>query len=121
MRRSSVHVTRGDPLPLEAVRDLVGIVRALYAARQREFASKVQLAELAEIGKQLSRALRLAESDPRTAWSLAEDACARLGRVVGRTLPAAVMLEAACVRVRKRRVPLESEREDKRAARKIRS
>ena len=126
MRRSSVHVTRRDALPVEAVRDLLGIARAMYAARKREFATTPELVELAEIGKMLATALKLGMSGPdtlgsRAAWARAEEACERLGRVVRRTLPAAVMVEAAVVRIRKRRAPLMSERDEKRAAAKIRS
>jgi hypothetical protein len=79
----------------------------------------------AEVGKKLTLALKLARSadtdDHREAWLLAEDACQRLGRAVARSLPALVVLEAACVRVRRRSGPLESEREEKRAPRKVRN
>ena len=119
-------MTRHDALPVEAVRDRIGIARAMYAARKRELATGPELVELAEIGKKLSNALKLAKSGPdtlgsRSAWAQAEEACERLGRVVRRTLPAAVMVEAAVVRLRKRRTPLASEREEKRAASKSRS
>lgn len=115
-----------DAFPIEAVRDLLGIARALYAARKRELATGPELVELAEIGKMLTNALKLAKSGPdalgsRAAWAQAEEACERLGRVVRRTLPAAVVVEAAVVRIRRRRAPLESEREEKRAAAKSRN
>jgi len=114
------------PFPTEAVRDLLGIARALYAARKREFAPQPELVELAEIGKKLANALKLSKSGPdtigyRSAWSQAEEACTRLTRVIARSLPAAVVVEAACIRVRARKGPLMTEREDKRAARKVRS
>jgi hypothetical protein len=112
---------RDDAFPTEAVRDLLGIARALYAASERELATKPVLEELAEIGRKLANALKLSKSGPdtlgsRSAREQAEDACLRLGRIVGRSLPAAVVVEAAVVRIRKRRAPLESEREERRAA-----
>jgi hypothetical protein len=117
---------RSDPLPLEAVRDLVGIARALYAARKREFATRTDLDELAAIGKQLVNALRLArKSSPdtlahRAAWIQAEDACSRLTRLISRETPAALVVEAAVVRVRRIGPRPPSEREERRAAAKAR-
>jgi predicted metallo-beta-lactamase superfamily hydrolase len=113
-------------LPVEAVRDLLGIARALFAARKRELATQPELDELAAIGKKLANVLKLAKSGPdtigyRSARQQAEDACTRLGRIVAKSLPAAVVVEAAVVRIRKRRGPFESEREEKRAARRVRS
>ncbi len=113
------------PLPVEAIRDLLGLVRGLYAARQREFAGKFALAELEAIGNQLKNALRLAKSSPgtvgyRSAWSQAEDACARIGRMVA-NLPTAMVVESAVIRVRKIRKIEPTERELKRAAAKVRS
>lgn len=116
---------RTDQLPLEAVRDLVGIARALYAARKREFASRTSLEELAVIGKELMNALRLAQkSGPdtlahRAAWVQAEDACSRLMRMISRD-PAAVVVEAAVVRVRRIGPRPPSEREERRSAEKSR-
>jgi hypothetical protein len=124
---SSPPVPRSDPLPVEAVRDLLGIARALYAARKREFASKHDLDELAAIGKELSNALRLAKkSGPdtlghRAAWLQAEDACSRLMRLISLETPAAIVIEAAVVRIRRIAPRTPSEREERRAAAKIRS
>ena len=117
---------RADAFPVEAVRDLLGIARALYAAKKRELASQPVLEELAEIGRKLSNALKLAKSGAdtigaRSAREQAEEACQRLGRVVGSSLPAAVVVEAAVVRVRRIGPRHPSEREEKRAAAKIRS
>jgi hypothetical protein len=120
-------LSRSDPLPLEAVRDLLGIARALYATRKREFASTPELAELAEIGTKLTRALRLArKSSPdtlghRAAWIQAEDACARLMRLLSLETPAAAVVEAAVVRIRRIGPQPPSERERRRAAAKIRN
>jgi len=120
-------VARSDPLPAEAVRDLLGIARALYAACKREFASKRDLEELADIGKRLANALRLAKkSGPdtlghRAAWREAEDACSRLMRALSLETPAAAVVEAAVVRIRRIGPRPPSEREERRAAAKIRS
>jgi hypothetical protein len=119
-------VARSDPLPVEAVRDLLGIARALFAARKREFATTPELNELAEIGKKLRAALRLAKSAPdtlghRAAWIQAEDACTRLMRLISLETPAASVVEAAVVRIRRIGPRPPSEREEKRAAAKIRS
>jgi hypothetical protein len=119
-------VPRSDPLPLEAVRDLLGIARALYAAQKREYASRQTLDELAAVGKALVKALRLAQqSGPdtlahRAAWIQAEDACKRLVQIISLQTPAAAVVEAAVVRVRRigRRPP--SAREERRAAAKSR-
>jgi hypothetical protein len=121
------HLPRSDPLPVEAARDLLGIARALYAARKREFASRAELEELATIGKQLANALRLAKkSSPdtlahRAAWLQAEDACSRLLRLISLSTPAAAVVEAAVVRVRRIGPRPPSEREERRAAAKARS
>jgi hypothetical protein len=120
-------VPRSDPLPAEAVRDLLGIARALYAARKREFASKRDLEELADIGKRLANALRLAKkSGPdtlghRAAWLQADEACSRLMCVLSLDTPAAAVVEAAVVRIRRIGPRPPSEREERRAAAKIRS
>jgi hypothetical protein len=99
-------VARRDPLPLEAVRDLLGIARAMYAAAKRSGAT-AEVAELAEIGKKLRLALELAKkASPdtvghRAAWDHAEVACSRLVRLISATTPAAPIVEAAAVRVRR--------------------
>jgi hypothetical protein len=99
-------MTRADALPGQAVRDLVGIARAMYAARRREGAPEPELEELVAIGKKLKQALELArQSAPNTlghraAWTHAEEATARLVRLVGMATPAAVLVEAAAIRVR---------------------
>ncbi|MFO0571783.1 MAG: hypothetical protein U0263_39530 [Polyangiaceae bacterium] len=97
---------RSEPFPFEAVRDLLGILRALYAARRREGASRRRLRELGGLGRQLRAAVDLAlEHEPGTlghaaAWERAERAVAELGALVDATTPIAPTLEAAARRVR---------------------
>jgi hypothetical protein len=99
-------MTRPDALPAEAVRDLVGIARAMYAAKKRDGAPEPELEELVAIGKKLKHALDLARrSGPNTlghraAWANAEEATSRLVRIVGVTTSAALLVEAAAIRVR---------------------
>jgi hypothetical protein len=100
-------VARTDPLPLEAVRDLLGICRALFAARKREHAPAGELEELKAIGSALSKAIELArKTEPNTvghraAWDKAEMATQRLMRVISVSMAVAPVVEAAVVRVRR--------------------
>ena len=100
-------MSRTDPLPLEAVRDLLGITRALFAARKHDHAPAAELEELKAIGSALSRAIELArKTEPNTvghraAWDKAEMATERLMRVVSATMTAGPLVEAAVVRVRR--------------------
>lgn len=112
-------------LPLTAVRDLLGICRAMYAAKVRELAPKPVLDELQAIGEKLKHALKLGRSSPesighKAAWAHAEDATARLMKLIHLETPLAPTVEAAVVRIR--RVELgPNAREERRAANKIRS
>lgn len=113
-------------LPLEAVRDLIGIARAMYLAAKRDGAS-ARAAELAEIGKRLKHALDLGMTDPRSlghraAWSHAEEATSRLMRLISTTTALAPVAQAAVLRIRRHRsAPGPSERDEKRAATRARS
>ena len=66
---------RDAQLPLEALRDLVGIVRALFAAWTKARVGPLELEELLHIGRELRAALNLAsKTQPgtvghRAAWS----------------------------------------------------
>jgi hypothetical protein len=112
-------------LPLPAVRDLLGICRAMYAAKVRELAPVPVLEELRAIGEKLKHALKLGRSSPesighKAAWAHAEDATARLMKLIHVETPLAPTVEAAVVRIR--RIELgPSEREERRAANKVRS
>src|SRR6186713_1478712 len=92
---------RTDPLPIEAVRDLLGITRALFAARKREHAPAAELEELRTIGSDLVKALDLARKTKpdtvghRAAWDRAEMATERLMRIVGPMVTAGAVVEAA--------------------------
>ena len=79
---------RSGPFPIEAARDLLGLVRALYRAAQKRGEPSMQLQRLEHIGRELHEAIDLATKYPgavgeRAAWLRAEDACHRLGQAVG--------------------------------------
>jgi hypothetical protein len=113
-------------LPIEAVRDLLGICRALYAAKKREGAPRPVLDELAAIGEKLKQALALAQKTlpdtlgHRAAWTHAEEATARLMKLVTLALPLAPTVEAAVIRVR-RLSPGVSARDERKLMHKTRS
>ncbi|HWA76447.1 MAG TPA: hypothetical protein VG937_29115 [Polyangiaceae bacterium] len=95
---------RDGQLPLESLRDLIGVARALYAAWKKERVGPIELEELAAVGRDLSAALQLArKTSPgtlghRAAWSRAEDAARRLGHLVGKLEPLHRTLAAATER-----------------------
>lgn len=95
--------SRPDPFPLEAVRDLLGVARAIYAATPAR--EKARRAALARVGEDLRVALELAaESSPgtvgeRAAWARAERACEAIGRFVGVADAAEPIVRAAMRRV----------------------
>jgi len=96
-----------NPLPLETVRDLLGIVRTLYAF-QRQKGNHGYARELQGAGRRLRDALALAlgagDSEAHAkAWRLADEAIATIARVqgsFGNDLAAAVRL--ASERVQRR-------------------
>lgn len=76
-----------NPLPIETVRDLLGIVRALYAV-QRQKGNHGHARELHRAGGQLRQALTLATHPGEgaaqiEAWRLADEAIAIIARVQG--------------------------------------
>jgi hypothetical protein len=99
---------RADPFPFEEVRDLIGIVRAMYAAAKRRGAGERHLLAIRNAGTELRRAVDLAlEFEPRTlghaaAWQRAERATRALGDLVDCTTPLEPTLEAAVRRIRPR-------------------
>ena len=94
-----------EQLPLAALRDLIGICRALYVAWKDTGVGPVELEELSRIGHELARALKLArETKPnsighRAAWARAEAAPKRLGQLIGELEPIRPTILAATKRV----------------------
>ena len=94
-------VRYGSPFPHEALRDLIGIARAAYAAET----DPARRAELAAVGKSLRDAAELAHRldtetlGARAAWRRAEEATARLCELVAGD--AAALVTAAAARVRR--------------------
>lgn len=95
-----------EPFPFEAVRDLLGILRAMYAADKENGAGALRLAALEDIGRELRRAVDLAlEYEPGSlghaaAWDRAERATIRLADLVDVTTPVEPVLRAAGARIR---------------------
>lgn len=96
---------RDEPFPFEAVRDLLGVVRALYAAAQARGAGRDDLARISRIGAELRETLDLALTTRpgtvghRAAVERAEDATRLVGEVVDALTPAEPIVVAARVRV----------------------
>lgn len=100
-----VIASRDQPFPAVAVRDLIGIVRAMYAAAKLSGAGSVELAKIERVGRDLASALALAQrSAPGTigysaAWKRAEEASLRAGDLVDALTPAEPLVRAARARV----------------------
>lgn len=98
-------LSHDDPFPLEAIRDLLGVVRAIYAAAKQSGASRTELVKIAKVGKDLADALDLAVSTRdgtmgrRAAWERAEQATRRVGDLVDALTPAEPLVLAARGRV----------------------
>jgi len=103
---------RDDPFPFEAVRDLLGVVRAMYGAAKSARAGRAELARIARVGADLHRAMDLAaDTRPGTvghaaAWKRAEDATRRVGDLVDALTPAEPLVVAARARVSGTKVAL---------------
>ena len=100
------------PVPVEVVRDLLGIARAMYAAFESmgpEYSD--QKFKLRGIGYQLQLALeRAGEGGPgtfknRCAWLIASQAAKDLGALVDAGVPEEVVVRAAGERLAKRNLP----------------
>jgi hypothetical protein len=80
---------RDDETPLDALRDLIGLCRSLYRAKQREKAPPLELDRIARVGRALGEAYRMALSSTRgtmgyfAAWERCERACSAAGHLVG--------------------------------------
>lgn len=100
-----------EPVPLDALRDLVALARAFYVTFKGMGAGyDEQLYQLRRIGEKLNRALERAEKrnvpgtwEHTTAWALAEEATKELGEVVDVFLPAKALITASGARLLKRR------------------
>ncbi len=97
---------RGDePFPFEAVRDLLGVVRALYAAAKDAGAGRGELQRIAKVGSELRETLDLGVSTRpgsvghRAAIARAEEATRRVGDLVDALTPAEPLVVAARGRV----------------------
>ncbi|AUX35479.1 hypothetical protein SOCE836_076710 [Sorangium cellulosum] len=102
------------PFPFDAVRDLLGVVRAIYAAAKDGGASREELARIARVGRELSRALDLAGSPQQgvsghsAAWKVTDKAMLQVNDLVDPLTPAAPLLLAARSRVTGSRLAMRS-------------
>jgi hypothetical protein len=112
--------------PFEAVRDLLGILRALYAADRARGAHARRLGHIRAVAVELRRAMELAlehevgTAGHRVATRRAEGATRKLADLVDVTTPLEPMLLAAGQRVRAA-APTDDLREARRRARNERS
>ena len=97
--------SRGDPFPFEAARDLLGILRALYVATEKEEGGKRRLEAILRCGRELGAAIALARRhEPSTlgydaAWRRAEAATRQAMDLIESTTPIEPTLAAAVARV----------------------
>jgi len=102
-------VPNDGPIPIETVRDLLALARALYAAFARMGPSyEGHMHQLRGIGFQLQLALDKAKQGGpgtfanRSAWLIAEKAAQALGTMVDAYLPAKSLIAATGERLRKK-------------------
>ena len=97
------------PLPVEVVRDLLGVARAMYAAFEKlgpEYSE--QRFRLRGVGFQLQLALdKAAQGGPgtfanRCAWLIAGKAAKDLGEIIGERVPALALIQASGERLAKK-------------------
>ena len=97
--------SRDDPFPFEAARDLLGILRALYAATEKEGGGKRRLEAIQRCGGELRAAIGLARRhEPNTlgydaAWRRAEAATRQAMDLIESTTPIEPTMAAAVARV----------------------
>lgn len=98
---------RPDPFPFEAVRDLLGILRAMYGAARSSGAGQRRADAIRRVGLELRAATDLAlEHEPQTlghaaAWDRAERATRELADLIDCTTPLEPTLDAAARRIRR--------------------
>ncbi len=96
---------RDAAFPFEAVRDLLGIVRGMYAACEKQGGMSQRLDALRRIGGELRQATELALEHEvgslghAAAWQRAERATRHLGELVDCTTPLEPTLTAAVRRL----------------------
>ena len=89
------------PFPFEPVRDLLGVVRSMYAAALEAGAGRNDLGRIARVGQELGRALDLAGSSRQgadaqaAAWRQVEAAMLEVAALVDPLTPAAPIVSAA--------------------------
>ena len=99
---------RPDPFPFRAVRDLIGLLRAMHAAARERNAGARVLAHIERVGRELRDAYDLAVATRpdtvgrRAAWARAEKATREVGDLVSLTDEFQPIVLAACKRVRRR-------------------
>lgn len=97
-----------EPFPFDAVRDLLGVVRALYLAARARGATLPELNRIHRVGRELREALDLAkrsggsDSGLAEAWQRAEAASRSVSALVGPLDAAEPMVSAARKRVKSR-------------------
>jgi hypothetical protein len=98
--------------PFDAVRDLLGVVRAIYAAAKERGGGRTELSRIARVGQELGRALDLAgaarqgAAGQEAAWRCVEGAMLEVSDLVDPLTPAAPIVRAARTRVASPRVAL---------------
>jgi hypothetical protein len=96
---------RDEPFPADAVRDLLGVVRSMYAAAVARGAGARELARIASVGLELADAWDMGVGyEPgtvgwRAAWRKAEHAARAVGDLVQICEEARPLVIAACGRV----------------------
>lgn len=98
------------------MRDLLGVVRAIYAATKARGASRYQLDKISRVGKQLSDAIDRAaalEVESTEAWQQAERATREVMDLIDALTPAEPILLAAKTRVTGGGAALKKRREER--------
>jgi hypothetical protein len=108
--RVLANVPHDGPLPLDTLRDLIGLARALYVAMGKMGPAYAEpRSKVMAVGVKLRRALDKARKggpgtwNHRTAWLMAEDATRELGELVDVFLPAKKLITATSERLLKKR------------------
>lgn len=99
---------RSDPIPVDALRDLLGLVRSMWRAAKADGAPPHELARFARVGAELVSALRLARASTNAeahamAWEKAERATNAVADLVTCIDSAEPIVKAAVVAVERRR------------------